>query len=151
MGENLKEKIEKDFKEALKKRDLIAISTLRLLKSAILNKEIEKGSSLSEEEIFNVIVSEIKKRREAISEYQKGKREDLMEREKKELEILTSYVGEELNEQEIRKMVNEIIEKIKPTGPKDIGKIMKEIMPKVKGRADGNLVAKIVRESLEEI
>lgn len=151
MGENLKEKIEKDFKEALKKRDLVAISTLRLLKSAILNKEIEKGSPLSEEEIFNVIVSEIKKRREAISEYQKGKREDLMEREKKELEILTSYVGEELNEQEIRKMVNEIIEKIKPTGPKDIGKIMKEIMPKVKGRADGNLIAKIVRESLEEI
>lgn len=150
MGENLREKIEKDFKEALKKKDFSAISTLRLLKSAILNKEIEKGSPLSEEDLQNVIASEVKKRREAIQDYEKGKRFDLVEKEKKELEILLSYLGKELSEEELRKLVRETIERIKPQGPKDMGKVMGEIMPKVRGRIDGSLVAKIVREMLEK-
>ena len=168
MGENLKEKIEKDFKKALKEKNEIEISTLRLLKNEIFNrekekrykiakedpqlkeKELEKESQLTEEEIKKVILSEIKKRKEAISEFEKGKREDLVEKEKKELKILKRYLPDLLSNEEIEKIVKEVIEKIKPQGMKDLGKVMKEVMIKVKGKAEGGEVLKIVKKFLSE-
>jgi len=168
MGENLKEKIEKDFKKALKEKNEIEISTLRLLKNEIFNrekekrykiakedpqlkeKELEKESQLTEEEIKKVILSEIKKRKEAISEFEKGKREDLVEKEKKELKILKRYLPDLLSNEEIEKIVKEVIEKIKPQGMKDLGKVMKEVMIKVKGKAEGGEILKIVKKFLSE-
>ena len=168
MGENLKEKIEKDFKKALKEKNEIEISTLRLLKNEIFNrekekrykiakedpqlkeKELEKESQLTEEEIKKVILSEIKKRKEAISEFEKGKRGDLVEKEKKELKILKRYLPDLLSNEEIEKIVKEVIEKIKPQGMKDLGKVMKEVMIKVKGKAEGGEVLKIVKKFLSE-
>ncbi len=168
MGENLKEKIEKDFKKALKEKNEIEISTLRLLKNEIFNrekekrykiakedpqlkeKELEKESQLTEEEIKKVILSEIKKRKEAISEFEKGKREDLVEKEKKELKILKRYLPDLLSNEEIEKIVKEVIEKIKPQGMKDLGKVMREVMIKVKGKAEGGEVLKIVKKFLSE-
>jgi len=161
---SLKEKIEEDLKRAMKEKKEREVSVLRLLKNAIFLKEkekrykifnqkkgisekkLEKESQLSEEEIIEVISGEIKKRKEAILEFEKGKREDLVKKEKEEVEILKKYLPEQLSEEEIKKLAKEIIEKVGP----DFGKIMKEIMPRVKGRAEGALVSKIVKELLSQ-
>lgn len=163
---NLKEKIENDFKRALKEKRNLEVSVLRLLLSSFLNKkiekrtkiwkenpelkieELEKESQLKEEEIVEVILSEIKKRKEAILEFEKGKREDLVKKESQEIEILKRYLPEQLSEEEIKKLAKEIIEKIGVKEIKDMGKVMSQLMPKLKGRAEGSLVSKIVKELL---
>lgn len=155
----LKEKIEKDFKAALKERKELEISVLRLLKAAILNKEkekkfekkIEKEYSLSDEEIISLIFSEIKKRKEALIEFERGKRLDLVEKEKKEIEVLEKYLPQQLSVQEIEDLVKETIAKVKAKELKDLGRVMKELMPKIKGKADGALVNQIVKKYLSQI
>ena len=165
--DNLKQKIQADLTKAVKKGDEITRSTLRFLSAVILNKEKEKRykiskekptlgverelierSNLTDEEIIEVISSEIKKRKEAILEFEKGKREDLAKNERAEIKILESYLPEQLSEEEIKKLASEIIEKTGAKEIKDMGKVMGELMAKVKGRADGSLVSKIVKELL---
>lgn len=163
---SLKEKIRQDLNEAIKKKEELNSSVLRLLLAAVLNKEkgkryklskekselkeveLEKESQLTDEEVIEVIASEIKKRKEAVLEYQKGERKELAEKEKKELEILEDYLPEQLSEEEIKKLAKETINKIGVQEPKEMGKIMAELMPRVKGRAEGGLVSKIVKELL---
>ena len=177
----LKQKIQEDLKKALKENREAEVSTLRMTIATISNretekrtkiwkekpessvKELEKESQLTDEEILEAISSEVKKRKEAILEFEKamllllsryhsafekGKIEDLVKKEKEELEILEKYLPEQLSEKEIKKLVKEAIEKVGAKEPKDIGKAMAELMPQVKGRADGALVSKIVKESL---
>jgi len=162
----LKEKIQNDLKEAVKKKEELKSSVLRMLSAAILNnekekryklsktkpefteKDLEKESQLIDEEAIEVISSEIKKRKESILEFEKGKRQDLVEKEKKELEILEKYLPEQLSEEEIKKFAQEMIEKVGAKEMKDIGRVMAELMPKIKGKADGGLVSKIVKELL---
>jgi uncharacterized protein YqeY len=158
---NLKEKIEEDFKKAMKEKKEREISTLRLLKDAIFKREkekryrlfgkvkeeeLEKESQLSDQEIIEVILSEIKKRKEAILGFEKGKREDLVKKEKEEMKILERYLPEQLSEKEIENLAKEIIGKVGP----NFGKVMKEMMAKVKGRAEGALVSKIVKELISK-
>jgi uncharacterized protein YqeY len=161
----LKEKIEKDFKEALLKRNEREISTLRMLKAAILEQEkekrykkiqekgteadLEKESALSDEEIIKLILREIKKRKEAILEFEKGKRKDLVEKETQEIEILKRYLPEMLSEEEIKKMAKETIEKVRAKNIKDMGRVMKELMPKIQGKAEPSLVSQIVKNLLQ--
>jgi len=163
----LKEKIQEDFKKALKEKKEIKLSTLRMLSAAIFNKEkekrynlsqerpelsaqdLEKESWLMDEEILEVVSSEIKKRKESISEFQKGQREDLAEKEKKELEILKQYLPEQLSKEEIEKLAREVIEKVQARDLKDMGKVMAQLMPKIKGRAVGNEVSDVVKELLK--
>jgi len=161
----LKEKIEKDFKEALLKRNEREISTLRMLKAAILEQEkekrykksqekgteadLEKESALSDEEIIKLILREIKKRKEAILEFEKGKRKDLVEKETQEIEILKRYLPEMLSEEEIKKMAKETIEKVRAKNIKDMGRVMKELMPKIQGKAEPSLVSQIVKSLLQ--
>jgi len=152
----LKEKIHIDLIEALKSKEELKTSVLRLLSSAILNKEKEKryksgkaeDISLIDEEIIDVISSEIKKRKEAADLYEKGGRAELSQKEKKEIEFLKAYLPEQLSETELQKLVKEAIEKTGAKEPKDMGKVMAELMPKVKGKADNSLVSRIVKESL---
>lgn len=162
----LKENIQSDLNEAVKKRNEIVCSTLRMLLSAILNKEKEKRykfskeepelseeelikkSTLRDEEISEVVLSEIKKRKEAISEFKKGEREDLVKKERAELEILQKYLPEQLSEEEIKKLAKQAVEEVGAREMKDMGKVMAEIMPKVKGKADGNTVSRIAKELL---
>jgi len=164
----LKLKIEENFKKALKEKKEIELSTLKMLKAAIFNKEkekryklsqtkpelkekeLEKESVLIDEEILSVIASEIKKRKEALFLFEKGKREDLVKKEKTEIEILEKYLPEQLPEDEIRKLAKEAIEETGAREIKDMGKIMAELMPKIKGKAEGSLVSKIVKELLTE-
>jgi uncharacterized protein YqeY len=161
---NLKEKIEEDLKRALKERKEREVSVLKLLKDAIFlkekekrykifsqkgeigEKELEKESQLSDEEIIEVLFSEIKKRKEAIFEFEKGKREDLVKKEKEELEILKKYLPQQLSPEDIKNLAKEIIEKVGP----NFGAVMKEIMSKVKGRAEGATVSKIVKELISK-
>lgn len=163
---DLKERIQNDIKEALRAGRSTELMTLRLLWSAILNKEkekraknvsghpelssadLERQSALQDEEVIEAISSEAKKRREAMAEFEKGHRQELADKEKEELEILQKYLPEQLPEEEIRRLVKEAIEKVGASGQKDIGKVMAELMPRVKGRADGTLVNKTVKELL---
>ena len=165
---NLKGKIQNELQEAVKNREELKSSVLRLLLSAIFNKEkekryklskqkpefkekdLEKESQLVNEEVIEVISSEIKKRKESIELFGKGEREDLVEKETKEKEILEKYLPEQLSEEEIKKLAKETIEKIGAKEIKDMGKVMAELMPKVKGRADGGLVSKIAKELLAQ-
>jgi uncharacterized protein YqeY len=162
----LKEKIQNDLREAVKKKEELEALVLRSLLAAIFNKEkekryriskekpefateeLEKESQLIDEEVIEVISSEVKKRKEAILEFEKGKREDLVKKEKAELEILEKYLPEQLSEEEIKKFAKEAIEKTGAKEIKDMGKVMAELMPKVKGKADGALVSKTVKELL---
>ena len=153
----LKEKIKLNLNSSLKEKKTLAVSVLRQLLAAILNKEKEKrfktkeekDVQLTDEELIEVISSEVKKRRESILEFEKGKRQDLVEKEKKELEILEKYLPEQLSEEEIRKLTKEAIEKTDAREIKNMGKVMAELMPKIKGRAEGALVSKIVKELLK--
>ncbi len=155
-----KQQIQQNLKEAQLERDEVLVSTLRMLLASIGNKEIEKRTKLSksepvdkleelsklaEEEIMEVISSEVKKRKEAIVEYEKGERQDLAAKEKKEAEILEKYLPQQFTGEEIKKIVKEAAEKVGAKEMKDMGKVMAELMPKIKGKADGNLVSKIVR------
>lgn len=160
----LKKKIYEDLKKALFEKKDTEVSVLRLLNSSILNKEkekrykislkkdnvadLDKASVLGDEEILEVIISEVKKRKEAIIEFEKGNRKDLADKEKKELEILKRYLPEQLSEEEIKELAKEAIKKVGAKEIKDMGKVMAQLMPKVKGRADGSLVSKIVKELL---
>jgi len=162
----LKAKIDADFKKALLEREEGKLSTLRMLKNSIFNREkekrynlskekpefseeeLEKESYLNDEEVLGVISSEIKKRKEAIVLFEKGKRDDLVKKEAAEVEILIKYLPEQMSEEELRKTVKEIIEKTGAKSQKEMGRVMAQLMPKVKGKADGSLVSKVVKELL---
>jgi len=154
----LKERIQEDIKSSVKNKEELRVSVLRLLSAAILNKEKEKRYKsgeekevqLTDEEIIDVIAAETKKRKEAIADYEKGNREELAEKEKKEMEILQQYLPEQLSEEEIKKIVKAAIEKIGAKELKDMGKVMQELAPQIKGKADGSLVSKTVKDLLAQ-
>jgi len=149
----LLEKIEKDFHEALHDKQAERLGVLRLLKAALKNKEIDlrpKKEELTDEIIISIIQSEAKKRKEAIELYTKGGRIDLADKEKKELEILSGYLPEQLSDEKIREIVDKVIADIGATGPQDFGKVMGQVMKEVKGMTDGNKVGQIVREKLSK-
>lgn len=162
----LKEKLGNDFKQALKRKEEIKVSVLRMLKAEILNreqekryslvkektdlnnKELEEQSSLGDKEILEVIFSKIKMARGAIIEFEKGKRDDLVEKEKKEIEILKKYLPEQLSEKKIREIGKKAVKKTGAKNLQDMGKVMAMVMPEIKGRAEGAQVSKIIRELL---
>ncbi|OIO48264.1 MAG: hypothetical protein AUJ32_01055 [Parcubacteria group bacterium CG1_02_40_82] len=160
---NLKEEINQDFKDAFRAKNESQLSTLRLLLAAIKNKEVEKRTRLSksepiekleelsqldDQEVIEVISSEIKKCKDAAGQYKQGGREELAAKEKKEIVVLSVYMPEQMGEGEIKKLVQEAIKKVGAAGLGDLGKVMGALMPQVKGKTDGNLVSKIVKEEL---
>lgn len=163
---SLKEKIKQDLNSALKNGKTTDVSALRQLLAVALNKEkekrfklskekldikeeeLQKESQLSEEELAEVISSEAKKRKESILEFEKGGRKELADKEKEELKILQGYLPEQMSEEELNSLAREAIGRVGAQSVKDIGKVMAELMPKVKGRADGNSVSKTVKELL---
>jgi hypothetical protein len=160
------EEIKKDLISALKEKNESAVSTLRMVTSSIFNKEMDKRVEvlkkepslteeqlkekvkLTDEEVIEVLSSEVKKRRDSIAQFEQGGRPELAASEKNEIEILMKYMPKELTEEEIRAIVKDSIAKAGATTMKDIGIVMKEVSPQTKGKADGNMVAKIVREEL---
>lgn len=147
----LKERITQDMKEAMKDKDTLKVSTLRLLLAEIKNKEIDKRGELTDEEILSLIQKAVKQREESIEQYRKGNRSDLVEKETKEIEILKSYLPEPLSEEELDRIIEETIKEVGAMGPKDMGKVMKAVMPKVKGRVDGKVVNERVTMKLQNV
>lgn len=164
---SLKEKINQDFKDAFKAKENLKVSVLRMLNSNIKNKEMDKrsklvkagtndeiilakASQLLDEEVLEVIGTEAKRRKDSIEQYKTGGRPELAVQEERELVILAAYLPEQMGEDEIRKIVIESIKESGAASVAEIGKVMKVLMPRVKGKADGNLVNKIVRGELEK-
>ena len=150
----LKQRISDDIKNALKSGDVVKRLVLSLLQSAIKNKELQKRAKsgqveeLSDEEITDVISSEVKKRKESIESYEKGGRDEMARKERDELNILMTYMPEQISEDEIRIEAKKAIQETGAKDIKEMGKVLGVLMPKLKGRADGSVVSKIVREEL---
>src|SRR3989344_686239 len=160
----LKQQLQKELTEALKTGNQLKRLVLGTLMTAVKNKELakrrqigkttndtkelEEKSQLTEEEVLEVISSEVKKRKDSIEQFQKGGRHDLVEKEKQEMEILLAYLPEQLSEEEVKSQIQRVIEELGATGQKEMGKVIGAAMVKLKGRADGGLVSKIVKELL---
>lgn len=146
----LRELIPEDLKNALRNKNTFELSVLRMLQAALKNKEIDKRKeALTDEDVISVIGTEIKKRRDAAREFEKVNRPDAADQEKAEIEILMKYMPQQMSEDEIRDAVKKAVEDTQAESMQDIGKVMKVLMPQVKGKADGSIVNKIVKEALE--
>ena len=154
----LKQEIQNAVIQALKSGDQMSSGTLRMLLASVLTKEkekkfkekLEEEAVLSDDEIISIIISEIKKRRDSIVLYEKGNRPELAAKEKKEIEILQKYLPEQISEDELRKIIAESVLKTGAKEMKDMGKVMADLNPKIKGKADGGEVSKIVKELLSK-
>lgn len=162
----LKQEIQNAVNQALKSGDQLVSGTLRMLLASVLTKEKDKRykiskekpelteesllkeSALTDEQILEVLSSEIKKRKDAIVLFEKGNRPELADKEKKEIEILKKYLPEQLSDEELRKLISESIAKTQAVELKDMGKILADLMPKVKGKADNSEISKIAKELL---
>lgn len=146
---SLKDKLMEDFKNSMKNKDTVRKNTITMVRSSIKQKEVDERVELKDKDIINIISKQVKERKNAIKEFEKGNREDLVELTKKEMEILLEYLPEQFTEEEVEEIVRDVIKETKASSMKDMGLIMQKTMPKVKGRADGGLVNKIVRKYLE--
>ena len=145
----LKEKIDEDIKSAMKTREELKLSALRMLKAAIGNAEIAKKKTLVDEDIISLLQTAVKQRKDSAEQFGAGNRPELAEKEKAEIKILEAYLPAQLGEQEVRELVAKAVADTGAAGAKDIGKVMGKLMPLVKGRADGGLVNRLVREILK--
>ena len=136
------------MKGALKARDSLKLSTIRGLNSEIKNKEIDLRRDILDEEVLSLVASQIKKRKEAAAMFEKGGRFDLSEKEDQERVILQGYLPEQASEDEVRNRVREVIAELAAQGPKDLGKVMKTIIPEFKGKADSGMIKNLVSEYL---
>lgn len=140
--------INNDMKNYMKEKDSFSLGVVRMVKGAIQLESINKKKELTDEEIISVISKQIKMRKDSIVEFEKGNRQDLVEQNKKEIEILNKYMPEQLSMEEINKIIDGAFLLIKPISSKEQGLIMKEITPKLKGRADMSLVSGIIKDRL---
>lgn len=149
---SLQSKISEDVKNALRNQEKLKLSVLRMLLASIKNRIIElKNKELPDEQIVAVIGSEIKKRRDAVYEFEKVGRQDAADAEKDEISILMDYMPAQLTEDQIISLIDNTISELSIESIKDLGKLMKSLMPKTKGKADGALVSKLVREKLDNL
>jgi len=145
---SLKENLMEDFKSTMKNKDTIRKNTITMVRAAIKQIEVDERRDVSDEEIIDIISKQLKEKRMAIEEFKRGSREDLVKLTEAESEILLEYLPKQLTEDEVEEIVIETIKEINATSMKDIGLIMKAVMPKVKGKTDGNIVNKVVKKVL---
>ena len=144
-------KINEDLKEAMKNKDKEKLNVIRMVKSAIQLAKIELKHDLTDEEVIDVIAKQIKMRKDSISEFSKANRDDLVSQYEKEIDILNNYMPEQLSIEEVMNLIDEAFVKVKPTSAKQMGMIMKEVTPNVKGKFDMGEVSKIIKEKLNNI
>lgn len=145
---SLKETLLGDLKKAMKEKDNITKSTVTMVRAAILQIEKDNKVELGDEEIIDVVSKQVKQRKDALSEFEKAGRDDLVEETKAELNVLMKYLPKQLSKEEVKSIVEDAVKKVDAKSVKDMGKIMSEVMPKIKGKADGKLVNEIARELL---
>jgi uncharacterized protein YqeY len=144
----LRSRIETDTKDALKSGAKDKVSTLRMLNAALKNKQIDKRRPLTEEEVVETVRSLIKQRKDSIEQFAKGGRQDLVDKETAEVAVLEVYLPKQLSREELEVMVRDAIAQAGAQGAKDMGKVMKTLIPMVGGRADGKLVSELVKNAL---
>ena len=147
----LLEQLSKDMVEAMKSKDSFTLGVIRMAKGAIQLEAINKKKDLTDEDIVSVIAKQIKMRNDSVNEFTKAGRTDLAEQNKKEIEILNKYMPEQLSSDEVHKIIDEAFAKVNPTSSKDMGLIMKEVSPKLKGKADMSMVNAIIKEKLTNL
>jgi len=145
---SLKNQLTEDMKAAMKAKQVDRLSTIRQLRSAIKNKEIEIGKELDDDAVISVIGTQVKQRREAAEMYRDNQRPELAAKEEAELAVLKQYLPAQLSEEEIRTIVTQVIIDVGATSLKDLGKVMPQVMVRTKGAAEGKLVNQLVREKL---
>ncbi len=144
----LKEQLDADLKTAMRDKDALRTSVVRMLKSAIKYREIELIQKLDDAGVQGVIASEIKRRRDSVEQYRAGGREDLASKEEAEIAILQHYLPAQLSPEELGRIVDAAIARAGAQGPKDMGKVMKEVLPEVQGKAEGKAVSELVKAKL---
>ncbi len=144
----LRERLTEEMKGAMKARDDLRLSTIRRVKSAVRNREIELKRELDDSGIREVVATLVKQRRESITLYRQGGRDDLADKEERELTVLMGFLPPQLSRAELEELVAKVIMECGATGGKEMGKVMKALAPLVSGRADGKIVAEVVREKL---
>lgn len=147
----LLEKINNDMITYMKNKDSFSLGVIRMVKGAIQLEKINKKRDLNDEEVITVISKQIKMRNDSIEEFKKANREDLIEQNEKEIAILKTYMPEQLSLEEINKIIDEAFNTVNPTSSKDMGLIMKEVSPKLKGRADMGKVNMIIKDKLANL
>lgn len=147
----MKERIQKDMIEAMKAHDKKKTDTIKSVKAAIQMEEINVKRELNDEEVTNIIVKQVKMRKDAISDFEKVGRNDLVDAYNEEINILNEYLPKQLSDEEVNQIIDEAFDLVKPTSQSDMGKIMKEVSPKLKARADMGKVNQIIKNKLSQI
>ena len=147
----MRNKILDDLKTAMKAQNKELLSVIRMIKGSMQLEELDKKRELNDDEVVSIIAKQIKTRKESINEFIKGNRNDLIEKTQSEIYILNKYMPEQLNEEEILVVIDEIINDLKPTSASDMGKVMKEVSVKLKGKADLSLVSKLIKDKLSNL
>lgn len=145
---DLVKKIDQDMIDAMKGKEKERLAVIREVKSNMKMANIDQKKEINDELLIEVVSKAIKTRKESIVDFEKGKRQDLIDKTNYEIDVLKEYLPEQLTEEEIRNIILEVFNEINPTGMKDMGKIMAAVTPKVKGKADMSLVSKIIKEKL---
>lgn len=145
------EKINNDMISYMKNKDSFSLGVIRMVKGAIQLEKINLKRDLNDDEVVAVIAKQIKMRNDSINEFEKANRSDLVDQTKKEVELLKQYMPRELSEEEVNKIIDEAFASVGPTGPKDMGLIMREVSPKLKGRCDMGRVNALIKEKLANL
>lgn len=146
---SFKQVLQEDLKAAMKEKDTIRKNVITMVRASILQIEKDKKIEMNDEDILDVIAKAVKQRRDSIPEFERGNRPDLVQNLEREIQILMSYLPQQLTEEEIDKIVSQTIFEVGAQSPKDIGLVMKALMPKIKGRADGRIVNQLVKKHLD--
>ena len=144
----LRERLTEEMKEAMKARDDLKLSTIRMIRSNVKNREIDQKKELNEQEIVEIVATLVKQRRESIRMFGEAGRQDLVDKEEKELNLLLDFLPQQLGREEVAALVDRVVAECGAQGGKDMGRVMKALMPHVAGRADGRMVSDIVKEKL---
>ena len=145
---DIRSRLEEDMKEALRQKDRDRLSAIRMIRAAIQNADIEAGKPLDDQEVLEVLARELKMRRESLAEFQRAGRTDQAAQLERQIQVVQEYLPEPLSEEEIAQLARRVMAEVGAAGPQDMGKVMGKIMPLVRGRADGNVVSRIVRGEL---
>ena len=143
------EKLEKDMIEAMKSKDKDRLTVIRMVKAALKQEQIDHKKEINDELLIDVVNKQIKMRKDSIAEFEKGSRQDLIDKTQSEIDVLKEYLPEQLSQDEVEKIINEIFDEVKPEGQKDMGKVMREATAKLKGKADMKEVSNIIKNKLQ--
>lgn len=149
---SLQERLINDMKQAMRDKEAgkLRLSVIRMTRAEIKNEEINKKAVLTDEQAEDIVIKEVKKRRDALAEFAKAGRPEEVAKLEQEIKILTSYLPQQLSEEELHEIINQVLEEVQPSSAKDQGKVMAKLMPLIKGKTDGKLAGKLVKDLIEK-